>query len=94
MDNKTTPVYISPKIPKILNATHFLHCTSVHTVLYLFLNKAQPPDLNVFYVHVQGLERSWEQHREIALTFHKGLEALGLKLFVKDPVSMVYTAEI
>lgn len=33
----------------------------------------------------KGLERSWEQHREIALTFHKGLEALGLKLFVKDP---------
>ncbi|KAM4693417.1 alanine--glyoxylate aminotransferase isoform 1-T1 [Discoglossus pictus] len=33
----------------------------------------------------QGLERSWEIHRENALRFHKGLEALGLKLFVKDP---------
>ncbi|XP_068136747.1 alanine--glyoxylate aminotransferase [Hyperolius riggenbachi] len=33
----------------------------------------------------KGLERSWEQHREIALMFHKGLEDLGLKLFVKDP---------
>ncbi|XP_077344589.1 alanine--glyoxylate aminotransferase isoform X2 [Lithobates pipiens] len=33
----------------------------------------------------KGLERSWEQHREVALKFHKGLEALGLKLFVKDP---------
>ncbi|CAI9603631.1 unnamed protein product, partial [Staurois parvus] len=33
----------------------------------------------------KGLECSWEQHREIALRFHKGLEDLGLKLFVKDP---------
>ncbi|XP_056420664.1 alanine--glyoxylate aminotransferase isoform X1 [Hyla sarda] len=33
----------------------------------------------------QGLERSWEIHRENALRFHKGLEELGLKLFVKDP---------
>ncbi|XP_040204856.1 serine--pyruvate aminotransferase isoform X1 [Rana temporaria] len=33
----------------------------------------------------KGLERSWDQHREITLMFHKGLEALGLKLFVKDP---------
>ncbi|XP_053565881.1 alanine--glyoxylate aminotransferase [Bombina bombina] len=33
----------------------------------------------------QGLERSWELHRENALRLHKGLEALGLKLFVKDP---------
>ncbi|XP_075057902.1 alanine--glyoxylate aminotransferase isoform X2 [Mixophyes fleayi] len=33
----------------------------------------------------QGLQRSWEIHRENALRLHKGLEALGLKLFVKDP---------
>ncbi|XP_063771847.1 alanine--glyoxylate aminotransferase [Pseudophryne corroboree] len=33
----------------------------------------------------QGLERSWDIHRENALRLHKGLEALGLKLFVKDP---------
>ncbi|XP_075717470.1 alanine--glyoxylate aminotransferase [Rhinoderma darwinii] len=33
----------------------------------------------------QGLERSWEIHRENALRFHKGLEDLGLKLFVKNP---------
>ncbi|XP_018423412.1 PREDICTED: serine--pyruvate aminotransferase isoform X2 [Nanorana parkeri] len=33
----------------------------------------------------KGLECSWEQHRETALRFHKGLEDLGLKLFVKDP---------
>ncbi|XP_072263904.1 alanine--glyoxylate aminotransferase isoform X1 [Pyxicephalus adspersus] len=33
----------------------------------------------------KGLEQSWEQHRENALRFHKGLEDLGLKLFVKDP---------
>ncbi|MEE6509376.1 hypothetical protein FKM82_025796, partial [Ascaphus truei] len=33
----------------------------------------------------KGLEPSWELHRENALRLHKGLEALGLKLFVKDP---------
>ncbi|KAE8604528.1 hypothetical protein XENTR_v10014735 [Xenopus tropicalis] len=33
----------------------------------------------------QGLERSWAVHQENALKLHKGLEALGLKLFVKDP---------
>ncbi|KAM9315360.1 alanine--glyoxylate aminotransferase [Gastrophryne carolinensis] len=33
----------------------------------------------------KGLDQSWEQHRENALRFHKGLEDLGLKLFVKDP---------
>lgn len=33
----------------------------------------------------QGLERSWEIHRENALKLHKGLEDLGLNLFVKDP---------
>ncbi|KAG9494364.1 alanine--glyoxylate aminotransferase [Eleutherodactylus coqui] len=32
-----------------------------------------------------GLERSWEIHRENALRLYKGLEDLGLKLFVKDP---------
>ncbi|KAM3929865.1 alanine--glyoxylate aminotransferase isoform 1-T1 [Leptodactylus fuscus] len=33
----------------------------------------------------RGLERSWELHRENTLSLHKGLEDLGLKLFVKDP---------
>ncbi|XP_040283855.1 serine--pyruvate aminotransferase isoform X2 [Bufo bufo] len=33
----------------------------------------------------KGLERSWEIHSENALRLYKGLEDLGLKLFVKDP---------
>ncbi|XP_073530629.1 alanine--glyoxylate aminotransferase isoform X2 [Phyllobates terribilis] len=33
----------------------------------------------------KGLELSWEIHRENALKLYKGLEDLGLKLFVKDP---------
>uniref|UniRef100_A0A8C5QAS2 Alanine--glyoxylate aminotransferase n=1 Tax=Leptobrachium leishanense TaxID=445787 RepID=A0A8C5QAS2_9ANUR len=33
----------------------------------------------------KGLEPSWQMHRENTLRLHKGLEALGLKLFVKDP---------
>ncbi|XP_063298476.1 alanine--glyoxylate aminotransferase isoform X2 [Pelobates fuscus] len=33
----------------------------------------------------QGLENSWNMHRENTLRLHKGLEVLGLKLFVKDP---------
>ncbi|XP_073437319.1 alanine--glyoxylate aminotransferase [Dendrobates tinctorius] len=33
----------------------------------------------------KGLEHSWEIHRENALKLYKGLEDLGLKLFVKDP---------
>ncbi|XP_053314497.1 alanine--glyoxylate aminotransferase isoform X2 [Spea bombifrons] len=34
----------------------------------------------------KGLENSWAMHRENALSLHKGLEGLGLQLFVKDPV--------
>ncbi|KAM4041301.1 alanine--glyoxylate aminotransferase isoform 2-T2 [Anomaloglossus baeobatrachus] len=33
----------------------------------------------------KGLVHSWEIHRENALKLYKGLEDLGLKLFVKDP---------
>ncbi|XP_063058075.1 alanine--glyoxylate and serine--pyruvate aminotransferase a [Engraulis encrasicolus] len=31
-----------------------------------------------------GLENSWKRHREVAEYFHRGLEAMGLKLFVED----------
>ncbi|KAG8580660.1 hypothetical protein GDO81_007380 [Engystomops pustulosus] len=44
-----------------------------------------PPTLtHTLQIH-EGLERSWEIHRENALRLHKGLQDLGLKLFVKDP---------
>jgi alanine-glyoxylate transaminase/serine-glyoxylate transaminase/serine-pyruvate transaminase len=33
----------------------------------------------------EGLENVQERHRQSALRLHNGLEALGLKLFVKDP---------
>ncbi|XP_032125388.1 serine--pyruvate aminotransferase isoform X2 [Sapajus apella] len=33
----------------------------------------------------QGLENSWRQHREAAAYLHGRLQALGLRLFVKDP---------
>ncbi|KAF7661401.1 hypothetical protein LDENG_00262130 [Lucifuga dentata] len=32
----------------------------------------------------QGLENSWERHKEVAEYFHAGLESMGLKLFVKE----------
>uniref|UniRef100_A0A4W5RNV2 Alanine--glyoxylate aminotransferase n=1 Tax=Hucho hucho TaxID=62062 RepID=A0A4W5RNV2_9TELE len=32
----------------------------------------------------QGLENSWQRHKEVAEYFHEGLETMGLKLFVKD----------
>ncbi|GAA6097558.1 alanine--glyoxylate and serine--pyruvate aminotransferase b [Tachysurus ichikawai] len=32
----------------------------------------------------KGLENSWRQHREVAEYLWKGLEDLGLKLFIKD----------
>ncbi|TRY54574.1 hypothetical protein DNTS_001575 [Danionella cerebrum] len=31
-----------------------------------------------------GLENSWKRHKEVAEYFHKGLEDMGLKLFVQD----------
>ncbi|ROI15278.1 Serine--pyruvate aminotransferase, mitochondrial [Anabarilius grahami] len=31
-----------------------------------------------------GLENSWKRHKEVAEYFHKGLEEMGLKLFVQD----------
>lgn len=34
----------------------------------------------------QGLENSWRQHRETTAYLHGRLQALGLQLFVKDPV--------
>lgn len=34
----------------------------------------------------QGLENSWRQHREVAEYLWKGLEDLGLQLFIKDKV--------
>ena len=33
------------------------------------------------------LEGCWERHQQAAQLLHKGLERMGLKLFVKDPVS-------
>ena len=37
--------------------------------------------------HVQGLEAVWKRHRENAEMLWKGLNDLGLELFVRDPVS-------
>lgn len=34
----------------------------------------------------QGLEKSWQQHREASEYLHGRLQGLGLQLFVKDPV--------
>ncbi|XP_029080884.1 serine--pyruvate aminotransferase [Monodon monoceros] len=33
----------------------------------------------------QGLEKSWQQHREASEYLHERLQGLGLQLFVKDP---------
>ncbi|XP_055473075.1 alanine--glyoxylate aminotransferase isoform X1 [Psammomys obesus] len=33
----------------------------------------------------QGLENSWQRHREVTAYLHKRLQELGLQLFVKDP---------
>lgn len=35
---------------------------------------------------VQGLESSWKRHRETSLYLQQRLQALGLQLFVRDPV--------
>uniref|UniRef100_A0A7N6BZY2 Alanine--glyoxylate aminotransferase n=1 Tax=Anabas testudineus TaxID=64144 RepID=A0A7N6BZY2_ANATE len=32
----------------------------------------------------EGLENSWDRHQKVAEYFHRGLESMGLKLFVKD----------
>ncbi|CDR00797.1 unnamed protein product, partial [Oncorhynchus mykiss] len=42
----------------------------------------------------QGLENSWQRHKEVAEYFHEGLENIGLKLFVKDKVSIKDLKEI
>ncbi|XP_043848460.1 serine--pyruvate aminotransferase isoform X2 [Dromiciops gliroides] len=34
----------------------------------------------------EGLEESWKKHREATAYLHKGLQKLGLQLFVKEPV--------
>lgn len=41
----------------------------------------------LFSYLIKGLENCWERHRRVAEYFHRGLEAMGLKLFVKERVS-------
>lgn len=36
----------------------------------------------------KGLENCWERHKRVAEYFHAGLERMGLKLFVKEKVSI------
>jgi len=38
---------------------------------------------------LKGLENSWRHHREVAEYLWKGLEDLGLKLFIKDKVPII-----
>lgn len=47
------------------------------------------PTLSAGHGHLfppQGLENSWQRHREVAAYLYKRLQELGLQLFVKDPV--------
>ncbi|XP_072771224.1 alanine--glyoxylate and serine--pyruvate aminotransferase a isoform X2 [Nerophis lumbriciformis] len=39
----------------------------------------------------EGLESSWERHRNVAEYFHAGLERMGLKLFVPDKTARLPT---
>lgn len=39
----------------------------------------------------QGLENSWQRHREAAAYLYKRLQELGLQLFVKDPATRLPT---
>lgn len=39
----------------------------------------------------EGLENCWARHRRVAEYFHRGLEAMGLKLFVQDRISRLPT---
>lgn len=41
-----------------------------------------------FFCHSKGLEKSCERHEKVAEYFHAGLESMGLKLFVKEKVSI------
>lgn len=40
------------------------------------------------FCHSKGLEKSCERHEKVAEYFHAGLESMGLKLFVKEKVSI------
>jgi len=42
-------------------------------------------------VQEEGLEAAWERHRRSHLAFVRGLEALGLKMFVEDPSLRAWT---
>ncbi|XP_051010331.1 alanine--glyoxylate aminotransferase [Acomys russatus] len=39
----------------------------------------------------QGLENSWQRHKEVTAYLHKRLQELGLQLFVKDPEARLPT---
>ena len=45
---------------------------------------------NEMFCSSKGLEKSWERHGKVADYFHAGLESMGLKLFVKEKVSLKY----
>lgn len=57
-----------------------------------------PPESLLFALHEalrlvlqEGLEAVWERHRQSHLAFVQGIEALGLKMFVRDPASRAWT---
>lgn len=56
---------------------------------HLFLDQIIKHDIQLWlFSHLfKGLENCWERHRRVAEYFHRGLEAMGLKLFVKERVS-------
>ena len=38
----------------------------------------------------QGLENRWKRHQECTKELHRGVQALGLELLVKNPVRRIY----
>ncbi|XP_059134531.1 alanine--glyoxylate aminotransferase [Peromyscus eremicus] len=58
--------------------TRVIHHTTPVTSLYCLRE-------SLALISEQGLENSWQRHREATAYLHKRLQELGLQLFVKDP---------
>lgn len=62
---------------------------TVHIVLKVraYIFEIEASGLTVFMNFFKGLEHSWTRHQSCAEQLHAGLEKLGLRTIVRNPVS-------
>uniref|UniRef100_A0A8C6B395 Alanine--glyoxylate aminotransferase n=4 Tax=Odontoceti TaxID=9722 RepID=A0A8C6B395_MONMO len=81
----SSPVSLFPQpgqCPALSQALPTSGCRYHHTTPVVSLYSLRE---SLAHLAEQGLEKSWQQHREASEYLHERLQGLGLQLFVKDP---------